>query len=364
MSDALLPLAERVGAVAAPVVPTHPDATIWRAAAPADVDALLAFFADVARADHPNWTETRDEVLEAFELPHIDPARDTLVGLAADGSVLAYGTVVVPPGQETLVRAIVLGAVRPDVRRRGIGTALIEWQLARALQVFAGSPARLPGWIMGYADERAPDAARLLQRHGMPLTRHFFELQRDLARPVDPVPLSDTARRAGVRIVPWADSLAESARLARNAAFADHWGSQSTSRESWAGLVTGETFAPGLSFLATVPDDGAPDDGAPADGAPAGERVVAFVLALRNEGDWAGQGFTSTYVQLVGVVREHRGSGLARALLAEHLAAAAAAGLERATLDVDAENPTGALGLYRGMGFEVANSHQSYVRVL
>ncbi|WP_022890330.1 hypothetical protein [Agromyces italicus] len=37
-------------------------------------------------------------------------------------------------------------------------------------------------------------------------------------------------------------------------------------------------------------------------------------------------------------------------------------GLEKATLDVDAESPTGALGLYTELGFEVVHSHQSYVR--
>ena len=46
-----------------------------------------------------------------------------------------------------------------------------------------------------------------------------------------------------------------------------------------------------------------------------------------------------------------RRQGVAPALLAASLRAARDDGLERVVLDVDSENPTGALGLYTGMGF-------------
>ena len=111
MADPGLPLSSRVGPAPAPVVPEHPDVANWRAAERGDLDELLAFHADVARADHPNWVESRDEILDTFEVSHVDPRRDTLLGLAEDGRILASGSAVVPPGQETLVRSIVLGAV-------------------------------------------------------------------------------------------------------------------------------------------------------------------------------------------------------------------------------------------------------------
>ncbi|MFF2272283.1 GNAT family N-acetyltransferase [Agromyces sp. NPDC058136] len=344
MADPGLPLSSRVGPAPAPVVPEHPDVARWRPAVRGDLDELLAFHADVARVDHPNWVESRDEVLETFELSHVDPRRDTLLGLAEDGRILASGSAVVPPGQETLVRSIVLGAVRPEVRGRGIGRRLLDWELARAREQLAASEKPLPGWIMAYAEERSPDAQTLLARAGLELRRHFFTLEREAALLVELG--SDDG---DVAIVPWSAEWTESARLARNAAFLDHWGSQSTGEERWARFVGGEQFAPSLSFLAIAPNGGH-------------DEVVGFVLALRNEQDWAGQGFSSSYVQLVGVVRPWRGRGLARRLLARHLEACRAAGLERATLDVDAENPTGALGLYTGLGFEVAHSHRSYVR--
>ena len=70
-----------------------------------------------------------------------------------------------------------------------------------------------------------------------------------------------------------------------------------------------------------------------------------------NHDDWALQGFSSTYIDLIGVARHRRGQKLAPAVIAAQLRGAAAAGLERAILDVDTASPTGAHTLYTGMGF-------------
>jgi ribosomal protein S18 acetylase RimI-like enzyme len=344
MSASELPLSRRVGPSPEPQRPAHPDIDTWRPATVGDVDELLAFHADVARADHPEWIETRDEVMEAFEVSHIDPARDTMLGIDRGGRILAAGSVVVPTGRETLVRAIAFGAVRPEARARGIGRALLGWQLERARERLAAFDDALPGWIIAYAEERAPDAGALLERAGLPQRRHFFTLGRDVSLPIESI----APRTDDVDLVPWAAEWTESTRLARNEAFADHWGSQSTAPETWSRIVGGEQFAPSLSFVAV-------EHGA------AGDRVVGFVLALRNEGDWAGQGFSSSYVQLVGVVRERRGRGIAQGLLARHLEACRDEGLDQSILDVDAESPTGALGLYEGLGYVVANTHHSHV---
>ncbi|HET6986746.1 MAG TPA: acetyltransferase, partial [Kribbella sp.] len=52
--------------------------------------------------------------------------------------------------------------------------------------------------------------------------------------------------------------------------------------------------------------------------------------------------------------------GLARAALAKVLADGVQAGYQRAGLGVDADNPTGALGLYEGLGFTVHSKWISY----
>ncbi len=68
--------------------------------------------------------------------------------------------------------------------------------------------------------------------------------------------------------------------------------------------------------------------------------------------DWA-TAPVEAWINTVGTRRAWRGKGVARWVLAETLRLVATAddGFERAILGVDAENPTGALRLYRDLGF-------------
>ena len=59
------------------------------------------------------------------------------------------------------------------------------------------------------------------------------------------------------------------------------------------------------------------------------------------------------YTEFISVKEGWRGNGIAQALMADTLKKLKERGMEEAALGVDAENPSGALGLYRKMGFEV-----------
>jgi mycothiol synthase len=322
------PLAERVTAPDRPVVPTTPGIH-WRPASLDDLDLLVPLHVELARADHPNYIVSREELREEFEHSWVDVPRDTLVGIAGDGRAVAFGQVVHTPVKETVVRSILFGGVHPEFRGRGIGRQLLTWQEGRALQQLATSGLHLPGWILLYTDDRAERTLRLAGSAGFRPARYFTGLSRDLAQPIPTLPLPD-----GVRIEPYHAELSAATLDAKNAAFRDHWGSQPMSEEQWASMLALSVFRPDLSFVAL-----------------AGDEVVGFLTSEVNEDDWAGQGFSSGYIPLVGVVRKWRRKGIAPALLARAFAAFRAEGLDRAVLDVDTENTTGALGLYTGMGF-------------
>jgi ribosomal protein S18 acetylase RimI-like enzyme len=316
------------------VVPAHPLVAEWRPATLADVDAVW----EVRRAsdvvDHPNYVATREEIEEDLGYSFVDRERDTLLALGHDGRPLAFGLVLEPPRQESLVREFMNGYVHPDVRGRGIGRELIRWQRARGEQRLAASEKQLPGWLVGYADRRAPDRERLLLAAGFTAVRWFHTMERDLSLPVPEVTPTEpvTIRTYADAIVDDAGSAA--AHAARDEAFRDHWGSQPLSDEQWHSL-TSRTFVPELSFVALAADG----------------TIAGLLLTDVNEEDWAGQGFTGAYVSTVAVTRAHRGRRIAPALLGAVLRASAERGWERVVLDVDADNPTGALGLYTGMGF-------------
>ncbi|MEV8212730.1 GNAT family N-acetyltransferase [Leifsonia sp. NPDC077715] len=336
--DTLPPLRERVSAPPSHR-PQHPEIAEWRPATMDDVDEVHAVFHAIDTEDHPNYLTNREQVEEELGYTFIDLEQDTLLAVTADGRVAAVGIVMEPPRQETLVREFMNGGVHPEFRGRGIGRELLAWQRARGEQKLAASEKRLPGWLVGYADVRAPGRQRLLEAGGFAVVRYFQTMERDLG---DPIP--EVSPIGEVRIEPYRAELSAAVHTARDDAFRDHWGSQPLSDEQFAGLTSG-TFDASLSFVAMVDD------------------VVAGVLLTDvAEEDWPGQGFTGSYVSTVAVTRPYRGRRIAPALLRAVLEASKVRGLEKVVLDVDAENPTGALGLYTGMGFVTSHQELGLVR--
>ncbi len=55
---------------------------------------------------------------------------------------------------------------------------------------------------------------------------------------------------------------------------------------------------------------------------------------------------------------------MAQALLADAMRRFAAAGMDKASLDVDSENPTGALALYTKMGYVAVNTSMAWDKEL
>lgn len=324
-------------------LPESTDEVTWRSASVADAPAIHACDLRIAAADHPRYTTPLEEIEEDFGHSYVDAASDSLVAVDTSGRVLAWGVTILSPGQDTLVRSILFGGVDPEFRGRGLGRQLLRWQQERGLQQLASSDKSLPGWLVLSADDTAETAKRLAERNGFSAARYFLELRRDLASTIPTVELDE-----GLRIEEFSAERSEATRLSRNDAFRDHWGSQPTTDEQWASFVGSSVFRPDLSFLAIDAEQDA---------------VAGFVLCSVNEEDWPGQGFSSAYIDLVGVARDWRRRGIAPALLAHTLEAIAAAGLDAAVLDVDSDSPTGALGLYEGLGFVQSHRTINYTRV-
>ncbi len=334
MSDKTL--AERIGPPDEPVAPMHPDVSTWRAATPDDVDVILEMVLAADRVDHPTWVTPRDEIEEIFEASSYDPERDTLLGLDADGRAAAFGVVFVHPSRDFHVNAYLMGRVHPAVRGRGIGREVLRWEHERARQALAEIPTVLPATILVYAEEIDVALRHLAERRGFAEDRWFTTMVRDLSAPIPEIDVSaGDAASDDIALVPYSSDWKEATRLARNDAFRDHWGSLETPAERWAYFVDGPHLRPDLSWLGVE-----------------GDRVVALALGTVNEDDWEGQGYSSVYVDLIGVTRDRRGRRLAPAVITALLRSARAAGLDKAVLDVDTESPTGANSLYGRLGFE------------
>jgi ribosomal protein S18 acetylase RimI-like enzyme len=171
--------------------------------------------------------------------------------------------------------------------------------------------------------------------------RHFLELRRDLSAGLPPMRAA-----GGVVLAPYDNARDEALRDAHNDAFLDQWGSEVRDRASWERWFTGSRhYRPDLSVIALDGND-----------------IVGYALSMVFPDDAAARGYTEAWTSHLGVRRPWRGRGVATALLTTAIHAYAAAGYEYASLDVDAENPSGALGLYRRLGYETVRDVVSYAR--
>ncbi len=75
-------------------------------------------------------------------------------------------------------------------------------------------------------------------------------------------------------------------------------------------------------------------------------------------------GHEGSYIEYIGVHRDARGRGVAKALLYAVIADAAQRGRDRVGLEVDADSPTGADGLYASMGWKTDYVLESWFKEL
>jgi ribosomal protein S18 acetylase RimI-like enzyme len=320
--------------ISAPTLPQHPEVN-WRPATQSDLGDIWELYRAISLADHPNHVTTKSGLAALFQLSYFDPTADSLLGFTEDGMMVAVGMDLMPTGYTTLARSILVGGVHPEYRQRGIGRVLIEWQMSRARQQLSSVVEEgMPRRIVAFTDERAPQTGRTFEHAGLSLLRYFSVLERSLEEQIPDIRLDDE-----IRLQPYTPELSEAVHAARDEAFLDNWGSQPMTDEAWEAFVGRDTFRSDLSFAAV------------ATGADGNDVVVGFLLGTVNEADWKNQGFSSSYVSMVGVLEPWRGRRIAKALLSAHLQRARDAGYDRVALDVDSESETGALALYTGMGF-------------
>ncbi|PZE69722.1 GNAT family N-acetyltransferase [Curtobacterium sp. MCBD17_021] len=325
-------LRERVTAPAHLDLPTAVGGLTFRPATEADLPAVHDVAVESAAVDDPQTHPSPEDFAHRLSTAGLDPARDTVVGTDADGHVHAYAIVIAVPSRDTAARVLLAGSVRPAYRGQGVGRRLLAWQTGRARQHLAALDVDLPGAI----DLTAPQgssALALAARFGLEPVRYWVDMQVVF----DPAPARDAlpALPDGLVLRPATLDDVERMRIAKNDAFRDHWGSQPMLAPDWHGYLTARKTRLDLSRV-VVDEHG---------------DVLAFTVVESDPGAFSARGRSFASLHWVGVVRRARGRGLAPLVLAATLDAVADGGLSAAALDVDSENPSGAVRLYERLGF-------------
>ena len=280
-----------------------------------DAPALLSLIeaCDIADIGEPDYS---------MEDVEDDLSRATWQGWALagpDGALSACCWVEHRPGKPDVEADV---RVHPDADG-SLGERLLEFARERAADLAPGLPLHIYTAATGTRARGWYDAA------GGRVIRHYWRMTIDLPdepAPVPPAPaVGVTLEQPGEDI----DAL-RTVHHVIDTAFLDHFGFDVTDFDEWLTRQrSGSGADVGLWWLARV-------DGAPA---------AALIGRAWPDTGW---------VQGLGTLREFRGHGLGRLMLLTAFAEFHRRGYRKVGLGVDADNPTGAVGLYESVGMKPA----------
>ena len=291
----------------------------WRAATDGDVDALTVLL-DAATRAHLGEPTNRTQVSERLATPGCTLAEDSVVVRNGDGDAIAFSQVWAAPPAD--VRAF--SRVHPDWRGLGLGSALAAWARHRA-----SAKASLMGQgsvrysTTAWAGDRS--ASAVLRAAGLHEMRHFLRMVTELPSPRPPAP--DVVIDA---YVPGVDDAALWSAYCDS--FAEHWGHEQPDEQ---GFWWDVRDAPAAGYDPTLWSV------TRADGT-----ITGLCLGRESERGGSPDGF----VMIVGVRPAWRSNRIGHALLTHTLGQFEERGLNQASLNVDADNVTDALRLYRSVG--------------
>ena len=154
---------------------------------------------------------------------------------------------------------------------------------------------------------------------------------RDLSEPIPDVPLPD-----GIEVRPVSEDQIRTIWKADSEAFKDHWGGFDDSDAHLKAWTENPHFDPSMWLIAWD-----------------GDEIAGGVTNGISPEENAALGVKRGWLHTVFTRRQWRKRGLANALIARSLVLIKERGMDFGVLGVDAENPTGALGLYERNGFKV-----------
>lgn len=281
-----------------------------------DLDQVVRLMDQLDRALGVPHDPVRPFLGWIWGLSSTDLGRDTRV-VTQEDAVVAFGQGIWRSGAGPL---ILLVRVHPDHQGHGIGTLLLAWGEELAAERGAEG-------VRADVVDRDEPGHDLLRARGYRQVRSSFTMTKQLDPGEDP----GTAP-AGVTIRPYDDADERALFDANEASFADHWGFTPSTFKIFNEELHDADWDPSLVFLADI-----------------GGEVVGHVVSFAFE--------EGGYVAILGVTPPWRGRGIAKALLWRSLAELASRGKPDARLEVDAQNPHGAVALYEGVGKKV---HRRY----
>lgn len=311
----------------------------------ADYAAMSAVIDGSKEADGLEWVQSAEDVARTYRhLVNSAPERDMLFA-EVEGQVVGYGRVwwTREDAGTRLYRQFV--HLLPAWRETGLRRAMLRHNEGRLRQIAADQPNDGARFLEAWASDTETHWASLLESEGYGGVRYSFEMVRPDLENIPDLPLPE-----GLEVRPVEPEHIPLIWAASKEAFRDHWG---FSEEEWdrelAEWQEAPTFQPHLWQVAWAPANDA-----------GGDQVAGAVQNFVNEAENEEYGRRRGYTEGISVRRPWRRQGVAKALIARSFRLLKELGMEEAALGVDADNPNGALQLYKSMGFQMVKRHTTY----
>lgn len=335
-----------------PVVPDNlPQGWSTRAPDEGDVDELIRLVSSAKKAvDGSGAVES--ELVASAAVGEASWTRRQVVVVDPDDAIRVWARVHDRAAGRSNVELTADPTLSRDVAQ-ALASSLLSWAEEIALRISRGRG--LGGTRLDVSVHEDDDRLRwMLEPAGYTLARTWLQMRRTV-QPGDE-DLVETQGREGVVVrrvarredgTPVAADLQAVYRMIEES-FADHFNSY---RESFPEFLARLRETPGHRWdhwwIADIEVEG--------HWVPGGA-VAAAVLPEDS------MGVEGTYVDYIGVHRLARGRGVAKSLLHAVLADTAQRGRNRVSLEVDADSPTGADGLYVSMGWVTSYRTESWHR--
>jgi len=304
-----------------------------------DYPSMLAVIEGSKDADGVERTDTLDDIARNYRhLFNSDPTRD-MIFAEVKGQVVGYGRVFWDQEASGLRRYPHFAFLLPEWRGQGIRRAMLLHNQERLRQIAAEHPDDGPRFLEAWAEDGEVHWGALLLEAGYEGVRYGFEMVRPDLENIPDLPLP-----AGLEVRPVQPEQIPQIWAAAKEAFRDHWGYSENEweqeLESWR---EAPTFMPHLWQVAWD-----------------GDEVAGMVQNLIDHAQNKEYGRLRGYTEGISVRRPWRRQGVAKALIARSFRLHKDLGMTEAALGVDAQNPNGALQLYKSMGFQVVKRMTTY----
>jgi len=317
--------------IVVPEAPSIPGLTFrhWRGRS--DYPHMQSIFDACKEVDGNEATWTVEAIARNLENQTHSHLPTDMIFVEVDGQPIAFGRVGHYQECDGTHIYFMRGFVRPEWRRKGLGTAILKHSERRLREIAAAHSDKKQKFFQTEHNDKEVGIAALFKANGYQEVRWGYLMTRPLSDPIHPAPMPD-----GMQVRPSTREQARQIWDALQEAFSESWGNIPGTEQDFQNWLADPEFDPNLWQVAW-------EDG----------EVAGMVLNFINQDENAEYGRQRGWTDPICVRKPWRRRGLARALLARSLLMFRDLGFDDTALGVDTSNPNHALDLYESAGYQV-----------